>query len=115
VVTASTDEMTPVAPDFPNWGGRTFLAVAKLGTAPNATGQGAEVRSRLANIRSGPGIAYSVLRVAKPGEKLELLQKSEDGKWLMLADGTWIAAFLVKNAPQDLPVFDLSVDENPGS
>lgn len=96
---------TPVAKDFPTWGGRTFFAVVRSAASPATTAATEPVTLRQANIRSGPGTTYAVVRSVQAGEPLTLDGRLADGSWLRLADGSWIAAFLVANAPQ-LPVVD---------
>lgn len=57
-----------------------------------------------ANLRSGPGTGYTVVGGAAAGQSLDVVGRSADGGWLHLANGAWIAAFLVTNAPSALPV-----------
>ncbi len=57
-----------------------------------------------ANLRAGPGTNYAKVGGAKEGDIVELIAKNEAGDWYKLASGAWIAAFLVNNAPTDLPV-----------
>jgi len=96
---ASTQVFTPVARDFPNWGGRTFFAVAQTKSPPNAEGTSQARIRRNANIRSGPGTDFPVIRVARAGEIITPLYKSADGRWLNIDNNAWVAAFLVENAP----------------
>lgn len=110
-VTANTQDMSPVAPTFPDWGGRTFFAIAAPDSATVTSAQDPTI-ARRANVRSGPGTSYAVLRVAKPGEPVTPIYVSPDGKWLMLEDQTWVAAFLIRNAPTGLPVFSSSSESS---
>jgi Zn-dependent protease with chaperone function len=48
-----------------------------------------------ANIRSGPGLTYSVVAQAQAGQAIILVACNEDCSWLQLDTGNWIAAFLV--------------------
>ena len=65
---------------------------------------GAAVAIENANLRSGPGTAYTVVGGALQGEILDLIGRTADGSWYHLAENTWIAAALVGDAPADLPV-----------
>ncbi len=62
------------------------------------------VVNKSANLRSGPGTNYPVVGSVQPGQALTIVGKNQDGSWLKLTDGKWIAAFLVTNVPGDLPV-----------
>ena len=48
-----------------------------------------------ANIRSGPGLEYSVVDQARTGASLTVVACNQDCSWLQLDNGNWIAAFLV--------------------
>ena len=61
-----------------------------------------------ANLRGGPGTGYAVVGAIQAGDALEITARNASGDWLQLASGTWIAAFLVDNAPA---TGDLSVAE----
>ena len=94
---------TPVAKDFPTWGNQTFFAVAQgADFAPNSAGK-SELLSN-ANFRAGPGTSFPIVRRGKAGEAVSVDGKSADDRWLHLADGTWVAAFLVAGPPNDLPI-----------
>lgn len=58
----------------------------------------------LANLRSGPSTTASIIGSAIPGQSLVVVARNSAGDWYQLTDGAWIAAFLVDNAPIDLPV-----------
>lgn len=95
---------TPVAKNFPTWGGRTFFVVVRSTSefSSHATSNQPTVL-RGANIRSGPGTSFQIVRTVKSGATLILVGNSADGQWLQLDDGSWIAAFLVAGSSQ-LPV-----------
>lgn len=57
-----------------------------------------------ANLRSGPGTDYPVVGGAAPGQALAVVGRNDAGDWLQLADGAWVAAFLVDGAPSELAV-----------
>jgi hypothetical protein len=48
-----------------------------------------------ANIRSGPGLSFSVVGQAQSGQSVTIVGCNQDCSWLQLANGNWIAAFLV--------------------
>ena len=48
-----------------------------------------------AGIRSGPGFEYAVVFTIPQGLDLVYMAQSENGEWLLLEDGNWIAAFQV--------------------
>ncbi len=58
------------------------------------------------NLRSGPGLDFPVVRVVPADTPLTLVGRNEEGDWLQLEDGTWIAFILVDNVPEDLPVVE---------
>jgi hypothetical protein len=59
-----------------------------------------------ANLRAGPGIEYDKIRIASAGQGLELIATNPANDWYKLASGEWIAAFLVDNPPDGLPVVE---------
>lgn len=59
-----------------------------------------------ANLRAGPGIEYDKIRIASAGQGLELIGTNPANDWYKLVSGEWIAAFLVDNPPDGLPVVE---------
>ena len=57
-----------------------------------------------ANLRGGPGTNYPVVGGVKAGDALSIVARNAKGDWYQLANGVWIAASLVANAPAGLPV-----------
>ena len=57
-----------------------------------------------ANLRSGPGVDFDIVGTVDAGQTLELAGVSNGGDWYRLADGSWIYAELVSDAPQNLAV-----------
>jgi len=102
-VVGSVLTFTPVAKDFPTWGNQTFFAVSQ-GSHPDASSAGKSALRSNANFRSGPGTSFPIVRRGVTGESVRVDGKSADGRWLQLADGTWVAAFLVANPPNILPI-----------
>lgn len=62
--------------------------------------------NRGANLRGGPGTTYPVVGGATAGQSVEVVGRSMAGDWLKLADGTWIAAFLVDGVPPGLSIVE---------
>ena len=83
-------------------------------TATTETGEAASftVNSE-ANIRSGPGTDFEIVRVAQAGEEVIAVGQNEDGTWLQLEDGNWIATFLVD--PTDTGSAPENGTEEPGT
>jgi hypothetical protein len=61
---------------------------------------------RGANLRGGPGTNHAIVGSAAAGQALAVVGRNAAGDWLRLADGAWIAAFLVDGAAGGLPVVD---------
>jgi micrococcal nuclease len=61
-----------------------------------------------ANLRSGPGTDYEIVGGVVAGDPLEVVARNEAGDWYQLADGVWIFAELVGDAPEGLPVADVT-------
>jgi hypothetical protein len=70
---------------------------------PTTTGPTANA---IANLREGPGTNYAIVGSIDPGTALDVVGQNIDGTWLALADGTWVAAFLVDNPPTGLPIVE---------
>ena len=54
---------------------------------------------RTANLRAGPGTTYAISGTVSAGQVVTIQRKNTDGSWLQLANGAWIAAFLVNQSP----------------
>jgi uncharacterized protein YraI len=57
-----------------------------------------------ANLRAGPGTDFARAGSVQAGAVLTLTGETAKGDWLQLANGTWIAAFLVEKRGSALPV-----------
>ena len=64
----------------------------------------AATANRSANLRGGPGTNYPVVGSAHANQKLQLIAQNAGGGWYQLSGSEWIAAFLVDNAPTNLPI-----------
>jgi uncharacterized protein YraI len=49
-----------------------------------------------ANLRAGPGMGYRVVAWALKGEELQVVGTSPGGAWSQLANGLWIATYLLQ-------------------
>ena len=58
-----------------------------------------ESASANANLRAGPSTAYPITGGVRAGQQLDIVARTQAGDWYLLADGRWIAAFLVKDPP----------------
>ncbi len=52
-----------------------------------------------ANIRSGPGVTYSIVGAAKPGQVVTIIGVSPNKEWTKIGPGHWIASFLIGRDP----------------
>ncbi len=71
-------------------------------STPTATP--APLAKQNANLRSGPGTNYPRVGSVSAGENLKIVGRTEDGSWYKLANGAWIAAFLVKGLQSNPPI-----------
>jgi hypothetical protein len=82
---------------------------AASSATPNATpnaprvvnGDGTHVANRNANLRSGPGTNFAIVGNVQSGDAVTVVGQNNDGSWLELDDGNWIAAFLVDPIDED--------------
>jgi hypothetical protein len=59
-----------------------------------------------ANLRAGPGTIYPRVSGLVAGQVVTPVGQDETGTWYQLADGNWVAGFLVANAPTGLPIVE---------
>ncbi len=57
-----------------------------------------------ANLRAGPGVVYALVGFLAKGTEVAPVSRTADRLWLKLETGNWIFAYLVDEAPADLPV-----------
>ncbi len=72
--------------------GVTFLTDGKTTVTGNA------------NLRACPAVECEIVGRVMRGDIIELVAVSEDGYWYQLDSGAWIAAHMIFDAPDDLPV-----------
>lgn len=83
--------------------------VTRTSTAPcpesaSAGGNLAVVQVVEANLRDGPGLEHAIEGTATAGATLKLVGMDPSGEWYRLADGRWIYAELVCDAPPSLAI-----------
>jgi hypothetical protein len=102
-LTAGTQQLKPFLAGAPSgMFGHTVFAVIERGSSvpvPGPSPSSVPTANRNANLRAGPGVTFAIVGRVVAGQTLQLDAKSADGQWLRLATGSWIAAFLVNNAP----------------
>lgn len=62
-----------------------------------------------ANLRTGPGTGYRAVGAVQAGDVLDVVAMDRSAEWYQLENRFWIAAFLVDNAPGNLPITTASV------
>jgi len=107
IVQTANIENVPVV-----YGGEPPVAVAP---APPAPGGPSVTAVEWVNVRTGPGLEYSVLVAAAPGDSGEITGKSADSQWWQVkipttysADGLgWVSAYyVIANNAGDVPVVE---------
>ncbi len=73
-------------------------------STPLASANAGATAVRAANLRAGPGTSYAVTGGVSAGQALVIAGQNVDGSWLQLANGAWIAAFLVSQSSSTMSV-----------
>ena len=60
--------------------------------------------NRDSNLRAGPGTNFPIVGWLLKGEEARPVARTPSGHWVQLQNGDWIAAYLLDNVPQQLPV-----------
>lgn len=55
-------------------------------------------------LRRGPGTTFEQVSLVLPGAPLPVVAKNVTGDWYQLEDGAWVAAFLVVNKVDNVPI-----------
>jgi hypothetical protein len=93
-------------------------AAANATAAPsqnNSNVEGTHVANRNANRRAGPGTNFQIVGRVGSGEAVTVVGANNDGTWLELEDGSWVAEFLldpVANATPNSNNDDNNNDDN---
>jgi hypothetical protein len=76
---------------------QSIAAASQTAAAPSATnGSGTHIVNRNSNLRAGPGTSFQIVGRKRAGDTVTVVGQNNDGSWLQLDDGNWIAAFLVR-------------------
>lgn len=73
-------------------------------TVPPATEAPPPRITSVANLRAGPTTDAEILGQIDANTQITITGRNSDGSWYRLEDGSWVAGFLVENAPDVLPV-----------
>ena len=79
----------------------TQMAIVRMSATPTRQRVDGQVESASANanLHAGPSTAYPITGGVRAGQQLDVVARTQAGDWYLLADGRWIAAFLVKDPP----------------
>lgn len=66
-----------------------------------------------ANLRAAPYQAADIVGTVKKDQKIELAGVSEDGMWVITADGLWLLSQVLRDIPAGLPEIDISIISQP--
>lgn len=80
--------------------------VATRVAGANVDGEGTHVANQNSNLRAGPGTSFEIVGRVEAGGTVTIVGENNDGSWLQLDNGSWIAEFLVR------PISTDSTDEN---
>lgn len=80
------------------------LWAEEMGDASSAGEPAGPTAAKDANLRAGPGTGFAKVGSVAAGAALKIVGTNETGDWFLLADGGWIAAFLVASPPGAVPV-----------
>ena len=98
---------TEEAPPTPTPDPTPSVSLTQLLPTPTATPALADTLvAEPANLRTGPGTEFDRAGTLNAGDAVQLAGKTADGAWYQLADGNWIAAFLVEPPTAELPIID---------
>ena len=94
-------------------GQKLCVNVGNAQPVPNQPGQvtGKVINAYWLNVRSGPGVQFTILRTVRRNDVLLIQGRSVDGKWLILSNPThtmeWVsAAYIEIGNIMGLPVFE---------
>lgn len=103
-INTAVQNLTPVPDNFPEWGGRTFFGVFLKNAAsivatslPQVTLSPSQVTTvtRTSNLRAGPGITYTIVGQASPGQQIEAIGRTANSEWYKLTNNAWVAGTLI--------------------
>jgi hypothetical protein len=108
-LTQQADEIAPITRTATTTATGTITA----NTIVSAPVVNTATATTVSNLRAGPGTEYAIVGSVEADATLDVVGQNSDGTWLALANGAWIAAFLVANAPADLPIVEPTVTPLP--
>lgn len=104
----TTDTVTPSTPVTATTAVTTTTATTNTGpilvptpTAPQPAAQAVQPPRVTvdANLRAGPSITYPIIGGTVTGQEVNIVARNDDGSWLRLDNGGWVATFLLANPP----------------
>ncbi len=108
VMPTPTEEASPTPTPEPT----QTISLIQLLPTPTATPVMVEAKViEPANLRSGPGTGFDRVGTLSAGDVILLAGKTADGEWYRLADGNWVAAFLVETPTDELPMIETAAAE----
>lgn len=85
-----------------------IATIEQPGVAPAASSQtaqgnvtGTHVANQNSRQRAGPGTNFEIVGRVPQGEAVVVVGQNEDGTWLQLDNGNWVAAFLLDPVPSN--------------
>jgi hypothetical protein len=100
------DEIVPITRTATTTGTSAVTATTTATPTVSVPTTNTTTANAVSNLRAGPGTDFAIVGSAQAGDALDVVGQNSDGTWFVLANGDWIAAFLVDNAPEDLPVVE---------
>ena len=82
----------------------SFIAAVPSPAPTPAVGRREGAVNSPANLRTGPGLDYGIVRELKIGDRVQPVARTRDELWLQLRTGHWIFAALVDGVSADLPI-----------
>jgi len=80
---------------------QSATAIPSASSADEANVTGTHVANRNSNRRAGPGTNFEIVGRVPAGGAVTVVGENDDGTWLELEDGSWIAEFLVDPVPNN--------------
>ena len=92
---AASTATLEISTDTPITATTTPTATATTTPTEEAGDATSYTANRQSNVRSGPGTDFEIVRTIEQGDEVMVVGQNEDGTWLELDDGNWMAAFLI--------------------
>lgn len=88
----------PVATNTP-----VEVNIKKVTETPTVTTVSTGIVNNNANLRAGPGTAFDIIGSVEAKQSVVIVGSNSTQDWFQLADGAWIAAFLVTDLSMPIP------------